>query len=110
MLKIKDANWIEPLTIVNIDKPDEPFDAEKSVSLNVIDDFKSVNQAMKLLQNRNLDVIIQFDNANIKKDGKRLIIIPKMKVLQVILRGGADNSKKSFGLNLNKFLKAPVAA
>ena len=110
LLKIKDANWIEPLTIVNIDNPDEPFDPEKSLSLTVIDDFKTVNQAMKVLQNRNLDVIVQFDNANVKKDGKRLIVIPKMKILQVIVRGGGNNSKKSFGLNLSKFLTTSQAS
>jgi len=56
-----------------------------------------------MLSNKRVDIIVNFDTANIKKDGKKLIIIPKMKVQSIIIRGNDNNSKRSFGLNLSKF-------
>jgi hypothetical protein len=56
-----------------------------------------------MLSNKRVDIIVNFDTANVKKDGKKLIIIPKMKVQSIIVRGSHNNSRRSFGLNLSKF-------
>jgi hypothetical protein len=36
---------------------------------------------MRTLQNKNLDIVVQFDGATVKKDGKKLIIKPKLNIV-----------------------------
>ena len=61
---------------------------------------------MKALNNKSMDIILQIDTTNVKKQGKELTIIPKIKIVQITTRGVNNGVKKTFGLNLSAFKQA----
>ena len=61
---------------------------------------------MKALNNKSMDIILQIDTTNVKKQGKELTIIPKIKIVQITTRGVNSGVKKTFGLNLSAFKQA----
>jgi hypothetical protein len=42
---------------------------------------------MKAIQNKRVDLVVNFDGASVKKDGKKLIIKPKLNIVQIIIKG-----------------------
>jgi hypothetical protein len=45
---------------------------------------------MKTIQNKRLDLVVQFDGASVKKDGKKLLIKPKLNIVQIIIKGAVE--------------------
>ena len=85
--------------IVSVENPDveyqEGSDLFKSIAPVSIDDYTSK------LRMRNMDVLVVVDQCFVKKQGRELIVLPKFKIQQVVLKEAkGSQTKRHVGLRL----------
>ena len=76
------SKYDKAIDIVTVEKPDELFDGNLQVDKY---ETTSLQQTMTKLSNKHMDVIFALDGACIKKDGKYLVIMPSLRLLQSVV-------------------------
>lgn len=46
----------------------------------------TIKDVIKMLQNKAMDIVVMIDNCFVKKDGRSYTIIPKLRILQIVLQ------------------------
>ena len=76
------SKYDKAIDIVSIQNPDALFED----NLQIVNyEATSLQQTMTKLSNKHMDVIFALDGACIKKDGKYLVIMPSLRLLQSVV-------------------------
>jgi hypothetical protein len=89
-LSRKDDDSVEIVTFDKITNQIKPLDKECT----------SISDYMMLLRNKQMDVVLYLDSVSIKKTGRDIALMPKIRIHQIILHDYVEKQKATVGLKL----------
>ena len=88
--------------LIQIPNAHAPHDEEEGQPLYTLLNLATVNEWLNRLKMCNMDVLLVVDQCCVKKSGRDLIVMPKFKIKQAVIKPTehAQGTKKHIGLRL----------
>ena len=68
---------------------------------------KTIQELLNTIRLKNLDLFIAIDSCCTKKTGRELLVMPKFKIVQAVLKDIQQKSNKHIGLKLFRWTRQP---
>jgi hypothetical protein len=89
--------------VVGVQDCDSPAQDDETVSfIDIGANAKSIQELLNSIRLKNMDIFIAIDSCCTKKTGRELVIIPKFKIIQTVIRDSQTQTMKHVGLRLFK--------
>ena len=91
----------QKVTIVSVQDCSLPANDDESVECDEQSaKVKNIQSLLKLVSLKDLDVFVAIESCCTKKTGRELMVMPKFKIVQAVVRDTKQYTKKHVGLKL----------
>jgi hypothetical protein len=77
------------------------FDAVTGQFKDLKPECKTLNDYILLLRNKRMDLVLYYDSCCVKKTGRDIAVMPKVRVHQIIIHDYVRKQQSTIGLNLS---------
>jgi hypothetical protein len=67
---------------------------------NLAEECNTIQDYINLLRNKKMDLVVYIDSVSLKKTGRDIAIMPKLRIHQIILHDYVEKKQATLGLRL----------
>ena len=78
------------------------FDRVTNKMRDLSKECNTINDYIMLLRNKRMDIVVYIDSVCLKKTGRDVVVMPKLRIHQIILHDYVEKKQSTLGLKLSK--------